>query len=96
VHVSKVRSSWAKTNVEWNRSTTTSRYLTAAQAALARQQVEAGHHFRAHVEAYWRACEGWADADLDAAAAAPAAEGVEKGGAVRRLPRKSRPRSGRS
>ena len=76
--------------------TTTSRYLTAAQAALARQQVEAGHHFRARVEAYWRACEGWADAQLDAAAEAPAAEGAEKGGSGRRLPRRSSPRSTRS
>jgi hypothetical protein len=73
--------------------TTTSRYLTAEQAALARQQVEAGHHFRAHLEAYWRACEGWADAQLDAVAAAPAPEGAEKGGSPRPSARTSRRRS---
>ena len=49
---------------------TQSRYVGAAQAGLARAQVEAGKQFRAHVEAYWRACEGWADAQLEVPGAA--------------------------
>ena len=45
---------------------TRSRYLSAEQAALARQQIEAGQAFRSRVEAYWRACEQWADSQLSA------------------------------
>ncbi len=52
---------------------TQSRWLGAEQAHLARRQVEAGQRFRAQVEAYWAACEAWADAQLEAPAAAPAA-----------------------
>ena len=40
---------------------TRSRYLSAEQAALARQHVEAGHEFRKQVERYWQACERWGD-----------------------------------
>ena len=43
---------------------TRSRYLSAEQAAVARQQIEAGQAFRNRVEAYWRACEQWADDQL--------------------------------
>ena len=43
---------------------TRSRYLSDEEAALARQQIEAGQAFRGRVEAYWRACEEWADAQL--------------------------------
>jgi len=57
---------------------TRSRYLTAEQAALARQQVEAGREFRTHVEAYWQACEQWADAQLEEPEAA-SQEAAKKG-----------------
>ena len=57
---------------------TQSRWVSAEQAAVARRQVEAGQEFRARVEAYWAACESWADTQLDAPAAAPAAG--QKGG----------------
>ncbi len=57
---------------------TRSRYLSAQQAALAQEQIEAGHEFRSRVEAYWQACEQWADAQL-AAAGAVSQEGVKKG-----------------
>jgi len=60
---------------------TRSRWVTAAQAGVARRQVEAGQQFRARVEAYWAACETWADAQLAAPAAAPAAG--QKGGSPR-------------
>ncbi len=43
---------------------TRSRWLDAKEAALVREQVEAGHQFRKKVDAYWEACEQWADAQL--------------------------------
>lgn len=57
---------------------TRSRYLSAEQAALVRQQVEAGHEFRKKVEAYWEACERWADAQLEEPGVA-GQEGTKKG-----------------
>jgi len=76
---------------------TRSRWLTAEQADVARGQVAAGQRFRTQVDAYWAACEAWADAQLDAPAAAPAAG--EKGGSPRpsrrRQPARSRRSSGR-
>jgi hypothetical protein len=74
---------------------TRSRYLTAEQAALARQQVEAGQEFRRHVEEYWQACEQWADAHLDTVEAA-SQEAAKKGGSKRRLKPRSSPKSRRS
>ena len=74
---------------------TRSRYLTAQQAALARQQVEAGQVFRGQVEAYWQACEQWADAQLDAPEAA-SHEAAKKGASNRRSKPRSSPRSKRS
>mgnify|MGYP001568741227 CR=1 FL=1 len=74
---------------------TKSRYLTAEQAALAQQQVEAGQQFRKHVETYWQSCEQWADAQLDAPEAA-SQEAAQKGGSKRRLKPRSKPRSKRS
>jgi len=44
---------------------TRSRYLTGEQAELARQQVKRGQEFRRKMEAYWEACERWADAELE-------------------------------
>ena len=43
---------------------TQSRYLTPEQAVLARQQIEAGHEFRAGLEKLWEGCEAWADSQL--------------------------------
>ena len=73
---------------------TRSRWLTAEQADVARGQVEAGQRFRAQVDAYWAACEAWADAQLDAPAAAPAAG--EKRGSPRPSRRRRSARSRRS
>ena len=75
--------------------TTRSRYLTSEQAALARRQAETGQQFRTHIEAYWRACERWADAQLDAPEAT-SQEAAQKGGSKKPSTRKSRPRSKRS
>jgi hypothetical protein len=74
---------------------TRSRYLTADQAALARQQVEAGQAFRTHVEAYWQACEQWADTQLDVPEAV-SQEVAKKGASKRRSKRRSSARSTRS
>ncbi len=45
---------------------TRSRFLSAAQAERARQQIAAGHQFREQVEKYWEVCEGRADQELAA------------------------------
>jgi len=61
---------------------TRSRHVPAASADLLRSQVETGQQFRKHVEAYWQACEQWADAQLDAPEAA-SQEAAPKGGSKR-------------
>ena len=74
---------------------TRSRYLSAEQAALARQHVEAGHEFRKQVERYWQACERWGDTQLEASQAA-SHEAAKKRASKRRSGSKSSPRSKRS
>ena len=74
---------------------TRSRFLTAEQAAVARQQIEAGHEFRSNLEAYWEGCEGWADRELEGLATASARE-AEKGGFQRSSKTKSSRKSRRS
>jgi hypothetical protein len=44
---------------------TQSRFLSAEEADLVRQQIDTGKQFRRQVEAYWAACEQWADAQLE-------------------------------
>ena len=44
---------------------TQSRLVSAEQAEIVREQVEAGQHFRQQVETYWQACERWADGELE-------------------------------
>ena len=43
---------------------TRSRFLTAEQADLVRQQIDAGRNFRGNVDALWEVCEQWADSQL--------------------------------
>lgn len=69
--------------------TTRSRFLTPAQADVARTQVARAAGFRDRLEQHWQACERWADTQLDAAAAD---SGAAKKGASGRP---SRPRSGK-
>ena len=75
---------------------TQSRFVSAEQAGLVRQHIAAGQQFRRRVDAYWAACEQWADAHLTA----PAAAAAEKKGSARpsrrRSSRRSRPSSGRA
>ena len=73
---------------------TQSRHVRADRVETLRRQVEAGRAFRQHVEAYWRACEHWADAELDAPAAAAQAA-AKKGASKRRSTRRSSRRSTR-
>jgi hypothetical protein len=72
---------------------TASRFVSAAQAELVRRQVQAGQQFRRQVEAFWEACEQWANAQLERPAAA--SEAAQKKGSKRRwkpkLPKKSKP-----
>ena len=72
---------------------TQSRYLTAEQADLVRQQIEAGHKFRDQVDALWETCEQWADSQL---ADVSASSGEAKKGGSKRISktkssRKSKP-----
>ena len=53
---------------------TRSRYVSSDQLPVLRRQIEAGREFRQRVEAYWEACEPWADAELEQTQAAEAAE----------------------
>ena len=43
---------------------THSRFLTAEQAEVVRQQIDAGREFRGRVDSVWEACEQWADTQL--------------------------------
>jgi len=60
---------------------TRSRFLTAEQAVLAQQQIDAGRQFRGHVDALWEACEQWADNQL--ADTSASSEEAKKGGSKR-------------
>ena len=72
---------------------TRSRFLSREEAEIVRRQIDAAHRFRRHLEAYWEACEQWADAQLHTAADAP---GGEKRGSKRGSKRRSSRRPKRS
>jgi hypothetical protein len=71
-----------------------SRAVPVAQADVLRQQVEASQQFRKHVDAYWEACEQWADAQLEAPQAS-SKEAAKKGGSKKRSTTKSSVKSKR-
>ena len=71
---------------------TRSRLVPAAQADLLRRQIEAGQQFRKEIEAYWQACEQWADAELDSAEGT-SQKVAKKGGSEKPSRRKSSRRS---
>ena len=73
---------------------TQSRWLDVEQARQVREQVEVGQEFRELVEAYWRACEQWADAQLEDSKAA-SQEAAKKGASKGDSKRRSSPRSKR-
>ena len=68
---------------------TRSRLIPAERVEVVRGQIAAGKEFRQQVEAYWAACEQWANAEVDSEA------GAEKRGSRRRSRRRSRPKSKR-
>lgn len=72
-----------------------SRAVPAAQADVLRRQVEAGQQFRKQVDAYWEACEQWADAQLEAPQAVSDKDAAKKGGSKKRSTRKSSAKSKR-
>jgi len=63
---------------------THSRFLTAEQADLVRQQIDAGRQFRGRVDALWEASEQWADSQLTDVSAS---SGEAKKGGSRRISR---------
>ena len=73
---------------------TQSRHVPADRLEALCRQVGAGQQFRQHMEAYWQACEHWADAELDAPVAA-AKEAAKKGASKRPSTRRSSTRSKR-
>jgi len=72
---------------------THSRFLTAEQADLVRQQIDTGRQFRGRVDALFDACEQWADRQLTDVSASPGE--AKKGGSQRtsrtKSSRKSKP-----
>jgi hypothetical protein len=58
---------------------THSRFLTPEQAAVAQEQIATGRDFRQQVDSYWKACEEWADAQLELPPAASSGEVQKKG-----------------
>jgi len=70
---------------------TKSRYLTEEQAAVVREQIKAGAHFRDRIEEFWQACEQWADAQVEAAQVANTA--AKKGASEPTSKRTSRGKS---
>src|SRR5574337_1583853 len=61
---------------------TRSRYVREEQLPVIRRQIQAGREFREQVEAYWTACEQWADTELEWRETA-SAPGVKKNRARR-------------
>src|ERR1700722_19630960 len=68
---------------------TRSRYIPPEQAPVVRRQIESGRQFRERVDAYWEACERWADAQLKGSQTA-SSEAAEKG-APNRPSKRNRP-----
>ncbi len=74
---------------------TKSRWLDADEARQVREQVATGRKFRKLVEAYWQACEQWADGQLEDSEAA-SQEAAKKRASKRRSKSRPSPRSKRS
>ncbi len=74
---------------------TKSRWLDSEQARQVREQVAAGRKFRELVDAYWQACERWADAQLENPEAA-SQEAAKKKASKRRSKSRRSTRSKRS
>jgi hypothetical protein len=75
------------------RGKTRSRFLTAEQAHVVRQQIDAGRKFRGRVDALWEACEQWADSQV---ADVSASSGEAKKGGSQRTSKTKSPRRSKS
>ena len=73
---------------------TKSRWLDAGHVDTVHQQIEDGQQFRKNVEAYWQACERWADAELETPEAASKGAAEKKGSKQRSKPRSARKSKG--
>lgn len=73
---------------------TQSRWLDAGQVETVRRQIEDSQQFRQDVEAYWQACERWADAELETPEAASRGAAEKKGSKPRSKPRSARKSKG--
>jgi len=73
---------------------TRSRYVAPEQVATVQQQIAAGRQFREDVGAYWKACEQWADEQLEPSVAS--SQAAEKKGSKRTSRKRSAKRSKRS
>ena len=67
---------------------TRSRLLSIEQSISASEQIDAGREFRQQVEAFWEACEQWANEQLEERDIA-AAKAAEKRGSKRASKKKS-------
>ena len=74
---------------------TKSRWLDTEQARQVREQVATGRKFRKLVEAYWQACEQWADGQLEDSEAT-SQEAAKKRASKRRSKSRRSTRSKRS
>jgi uncharacterized protein DUF6788 len=58
---------------------TKSRWLNGGHVDTVQRQIEEGQRFRKNVEAYWQACERWAEAELETPEAASRGAAEKKG-----------------
>lgn len=73
---------------------TQSRWLDAEHVDTVRRQVKDGQQFRQNIEAYWQACERWADAELETPEVASKGAAEKKGSKPRSKPRSAQKSKG--
>lgn len=73
---------------------TKSRWLNSGHVDTVQRQIEEGRQFRKNVEAYWQACERWADAQLETSEAASRGAAEKKGSKQQFKPRSARKSKG--
>jgi hypothetical protein len=73
---------------------TRSRWLNSGHVDTVQRQIAEGQRFRKNVEAYWQACERWADAELETPEAATRGGAEKKGSKQQFKPRSARKSKG--
>ena len=76
------------------KGSTKSRWLDAGHVDTVQRQIEDGQQFRKNVEAYWQACERWANAELETPEAASNGAAEKKGSKQQSKPRSARKSKG--